>query len=132
MKPDWSAGRFSTGGYIADVPKPRIYFFPHWPYKRNVKISIKRYAGAGVHYHAFIAEEDNPVWSPSRNNGKGGWTRCWDSDDGDGRQLGRRFNVVADAEAWVRETLRKKFPRSTHKYSYECGPAKKWFYREGD
>jgi len=131
-KPDWKKGHYNMGGEIEDIPEPRVWYFPHYPYKRNVRVNITLYSGMGVHYYASVEEEDNAVWDPGWRKGEGGWTRCWGCDEKKGLRFDQQCNTAEEAERWVRETLRKKFPRKTHKYSYDCGEPKKWFYREGD
>ncbi len=137
--PDWTNYSEHHGGYLRDVPEPRVRIFPHPGIKRAITIRITRYYGVGRHYFASVEERGNPIW----DEGVHGWRFCWDDIEKEGRGFhSPRCNSIYWARKWVEEILGKHFPAEQYEYRWQDytqdeeadgrSDRPRWFYRDGD
>ena len=138
-KPDYTERCGFTGGHLADLPKPHIPLYSKHSQKlgvrRPVHVSIMVFYGLGRHYYVDIREEANAFWDsrtdPVFRTGPH-WARPWRLDPKHaGRSEHGRFDNMLDATRFVREVVKKYFPKTTHIVSDEQQRTR-WFYREGD
>lgn len=127
----------TSGGYLKEIPKPHKRYFDDRRRRREVTIHITIYQGIGMHYHVTLSEEDDSIWNISSSeyyeDEVVGWQTARDDDRSKGESISEKFNTPRQAEAFVRKTLRRRFPRKTHKYVYGwTGQSRKWFYKDGD
>ena len=109
--------RHLSGGHLKDIPKPHIRYFDDRRRKREVKVSILKFEGYGIHYHVDIKEEDNPILDIGENHssGKPCWHACWDDEKGRGKLFAKKFNSTSDAAHYIKEVWHEEFENKTHK-----------------
>jgi len=127
---------WTSGGYLAELPKPWKRMFPGRS-KRRVSVSIYKYYGLGQHYWVSLHEEGNPIWDRANKC----WRSAWDdkSDDTKGRLFSRRCLSLVSARSYVEKIQKKFFPNKTHKLDVNAvnlsePDEKVWLgiYKEGD
>lgn len=125
VKPDYKADHVTHGGYFEDLPKPWVFRFgPGSPLKRQVNVSVHRYYGIGQHYWVSIDEEDNYIWDAKEKVWRHPWgkTKTGEDDWQNGKLIkGQLFSrpclSIALAKSYVRHTLNRFFPETTHEVS---------------
>jgi len=99
--------------------------------KRQVRISVMRFSGIGVHYFVSIREEYNFIWDKKEKTWREPWY-SYEDKKGRGQTFNSKFNTYAEAARYVKEILSEHFDMKTHKYEYEGEGTGKWLYKDGD
>ncbi len=122
LPPDFSRGATTFGGHLKDIPLPHVRYWPGSFKKKEVRIRIMRYYGAGgVHYYASLQEDSNPIW----NSAEGYWQEAWDDLEGKGRDewgiddWPNRLRSYQLTKLKIQEILAREFPPEAYEYVWD-------------
>jgi hypothetical protein len=145
---DYQCRSTSSGGYLADVPKPHVRMFPNNAgVVQQISADVNSWMGlseGAKHFYLRLRAEENPLWDPYY----GLWRTCWD-DASEFRDWSEQFEYLSLGRLIVSLRARvEEYEDRGYKMSYgysamtleeyiaqlrdDWGPGERFIQREGD